>query len=81
MAVSVKWFPTLVKRTRSRSAETVVEWREGLTPLAIFLDEGFSPTDAEAVMAIVNDAQAARGSELRDGDRVEFMVSIQGGSA
>ena len=59
----------------------MVEWREGLTPLAIFLGEGFSEADAEAVMVIVNDAQAARGSELRDGDRVEFMVSIQGGSA
>jgi sulfur carrier protein ThiS len=79
MAVEVKWFPTLVKRTRSKSAQTVVDWREGLTPLAVFLGEGFSEVDAEAVMVIVNDAQAARDDALHDGDRLEFMVSIQGG--
>jgi len=76
----VKWFPTLVKRTRSKSAQTSVEWHEGLTPLQIFLAEGFSEIDAEAVMVIVNDAQVSRGDVLRDGDRLEFMVSIQGGS-
>ena len=79
MSVSVKWFPTLVKRTRSKSAQTVAEWHEGLTPLEVFHSEGFSEVDAEAVMAIVNDAQASRGEALRDGDRLEFMVSIQGG--
>lgn len=80
MAVSVKWFPTLVKRTRSKQAETAVEWRAGLTPLDVFVGEGFSEVDAEAVMVVLNDAQARRDDPLRDGDRLEFMVSIQGGA-
>lgn len=79
MAVTVKWFPTLVKRTRSKQATTEVAWREGLTPRAIFHEEGFSDTDAEAVMVVINDAQANHTSVLADGDRLEFMVSIQGG--
>lgn len=80
MTVQVKWFPTLVKRTRSKQAQTEVEWREGLTPLEVFLAEGFSEVDAEAVMVVLNDAQARRDDPLRDGDRLEFMVSIQGGA-
>ncbi|MCL4243389.1 MAG: MoaD/ThiS family protein, partial [Dehalococcoidia bacterium] len=35
--------------------------------------------DAEAVMVIINDAQAGHTDALKDGDRLEFMVSIQGG--
>ncbi len=79
MAVQVKWFPTLVKRTKSKTDRTEVAWRPGLTAHAVFRAEGFSDADAEAVMVIVNDAQADRNTELRDGDRLEFMVSIQGG--
>lgn len=79
MTVSVTWFPTLVKRTRSKQPQTVVQWRAGLTPRDVFLAEGFNEADAEAVMVIINDAQAGHTDALKDGDRLEFMVSIQGG--
>ncbi len=79
MSVHVKWFATLVKRTRSRQAQTEVPHNDGLTPMKIFLDEGFNEVDAESVMMLVNDEQAEADHQLRDGDRVEFMVSIQGG--
>jgi sulfur carrier protein ThiS len=79
MAVEVKWFPTLVKRTRSKQATTTVDWRAGLTPLEVFKSEGFSDADAEAVMVVINDEQAEHETALNDGDRLEFMVSIQGG--
>lgn len=79
MSIQVKWFPTLVKRSRSKQPETVVAWRPGLTPLQVLLDEGFSEVDAEAVMPIVNGAQAGLRDGLADGDRLEFLVSIQGG--
>jgi len=79
MAVEVKWFPTLVKRTKSKKDRTTVEWSTGLTPLRIFLDEGFNEADAEAVMVVINDEQAGAKDHLNDGDRLEFMVSIQGG--
>ena len=79
MAVHVKWFPTLVKRTHSRQPTTEVPWLSGLTPHEVFRAEGFSDADAESVMVIINDAQASLKDNLNDGDRLEFMVSIQGG--
>lgn len=79
MAVHVKWFPTLVKRTRSKQDRTEVDWRDGLTPLDVFMAEGFNAADAESVMVVINDSQANSADALNDGDRLEFMVSIQGG--
>lgn len=79
MSVHVKWFATLVSRTKSRMSETEVPYSEGLTPMKIFMDEGFSEVDADAVMMLVNDNQAQPDTALNDGDRVEYMVSIQGG--
>ena len=79
MAVPVKWFPTLVKRTKSKQDRTEVEWRPGLTPLDIFKAEGFNDADAESVMVVVNDTQVEMSTALNDGERLEFLVSIQGG--
>ena len=79
MAVQVKWFATLVKRTRSKQATTEVEWHAGLTPHEVFLGEGFNDADAESVLVLINDSQAEMGGVLKDADRLEFMVSIQGG--
>jgi molybdopterin converting factor small subunit len=79
VAVQVKWFATLVKRTKSKKPMTEVEWRDGLSPLDIFKAEGFSEADAEAVMVVINDTQSEMHTPLREGDRLEFMVSIQGG--
>ena len=79
MAIQVKWFPTLIKRTKSKQAETQVAWSERLSPHAIFVAEGFNDADAEAVLVLINDAQAEMTDTLKDGDRLEFMVSIQGG--
>lgn len=79
MAIQVKWFPTLIKRTKSKQSETLVDWSEGLSPHAIFVAEGFNDADAEAVLVLINDAQAEMTDALKDGERVEFMVSIQGG--
>jgi sulfur carrier protein ThiS len=79
MAIEVHWFPTLIKRTRSKQATTSVDWASGLTPLAIFTGEGFNRTDAEAVMVVVNESQVELEHALQDGDSLEFMVSIQGG--
>lgn len=80
MAVQVKWFPTLVKRTKSKQPMMAVDWRAGLTPGEIFRAEGFNDADAEAVLVIINNSQEEMASTLKDGDQLEFMVSIQGGS-
>lgn len=79
MTVHVKWFPTLIKRTHSKQASTEVEWRAGLTPHSVFRAEGFSDADAESVLVLINESQADNTDALKDGDRLEFMVSIQGG--
>ncbi len=79
MTVHVKWFATLVKRTRSKQAATEVEWRPGLTAREVFLGEGFNDADAESVLVLINDSQAEMGDVLKDGEQLEFMVSIQGG--
>jgi molybdopterin converting factor small subunit len=79
MSIRVRWFATLVKRTRSKQAMTAVDWRAGLTPLAIFLDEGFDQADAEPVMAIVNGTQTTMEAALSEGDEVEYLVGISGG--
>jgi hypothetical protein len=77
--VYVKLHPLLAKRATSRAEARTVEYRPGLTPLAILLDEGFSPVDAEAVMILRDNAQIEPETPLVDEDRVEFMVGIQGG--
>jgi len=79
MTVQVKWFATLVKRTKSKLPLTEVEWRDGLTPHAIFTAEGFNDADMEAVMVVINDSQETAMTALCEGDRLEFLVSIQGG--
>lgn len=55
-------------------------YQPGLTPLALLIEEGFSELDAEAVMILRNDIQIEPETPLNDGDRVEFMVGIQGGN-
>lgn len=79
MSVEIRWFATLVKRTRSKQPVTVADWTPGVTPLDLFLAEGFKETDAEGVMASINGEQAEMATPLKDGDRLEFLVSIQGG--
>ena len=77
--VEVKLHPLLARRAASRQETRSVSYRPGLTPLALLTDEGFSEVDAEAVMVLRNDAQVDPETALADGDRVEFMVGIQGG--
>ena len=79
MAVSVKLHPLLARRTTSKRESFTTPYTQGTRPLDILLDEGFSETDAEAVMVLLNDAQAELDAPLKDGDRIEFMVGISGG--
>ena len=77
--VHVTLHPLLAKRAASRQERRDVEHRPGLTAIALLLDEGFREVDAEAVMVLRNDAQVDPETPIADGDRVEFMVGIQGG--
>ena len=79
MAVDVKLHPLLVKRARSRRESFTLPHADGIRPIDILRNEGFSETDAEAVMVLVNSAQVELDEPLKDGDRIEFMVGISGG--
>ena len=81
MAVHVTLFPTLRNLSKSKQESYELDWREGLTPMAILTEEGFIERDAEAVLAVVNDEQATLETALADGDRVELRVNIQGGAS
>lgn len=78
--VEVTLHPLLAKRAASRQEKRSVPYHPGLTPKSLLADEGFSELDVEAVMVLRNDAQIEPETPLEDGDRVEFMVGIQGGN-
>lgn len=79
MSVSVTFFPLLAKRAASGRDRLTVPYTDGLRPIDIIRGEGFSDTDAEAIMVLVNDSQAELDRPIKDGDRVEFMIAISGG--
>jgi sulfur carrier protein ThiS len=79
VAVSISFFPLLAKRSRSRQERLTAEYHDGLRPKDILESEGFNETDMDAIMVVVNDAQAELDAPVRDGDRLEFMIAISGG--
>ncbi len=81
MVVRVKFFSTLVTYTKRHEAEYEMDWRPGMTVQDIIDAEEIRAEDAEAIAAVVNLVQAQPTTVLEDGDGVEFMVNLQGGSA
>lgn len=79
MSVQVRWFVSLVKRTRLKQPEIQVDWHEGLRPIDIFFAEGFRETDVPGVLAVINGTQGKLEEPLQDGDEVEFLVNFEGG--
>lgn len=79
MSVKVRLFPTLQNLSRSKQASYEVGWREGLTPRALLVEEGFQDRDIEACLAVINDTASKLDSPIADGDDVELRVDIQGG--
>jgi sulfur carrier protein ThiS len=77
--IAVKLFITLVPRSKTGQATFSVDYVPGMTAGDIMAREGFVGHDAEGIMPVVNDAQVKPGHPLQDGDRVELLVSIQGG--
>jgi hypothetical protein len=80
MAVSVKFMPLLAKRVSSKRDAYTMPFTEGMQPADIIRAEGFAERDAEAIMVVINNVQAELDTALNDGDAVEFMIGIQGGS-
>lgn len=80
MAVQVKLFMTLVPLSKTKKPEFDVAWRDGLTAGDILDAEGFMGDDREAIAVVINGEQAFAEDSLGDGDRVELLVNLQGGS-
>ena len=81
MTVRVTFFPLLAKRAASRRESFEAPFSDGMRPIDLVREEGFSDTDAEAIMVLVNDTQVDLDTPIKDGDRLEFMIGIQGGAA
>lgn len=77
--IQVKLHPLLAKRAHSQQEQREIAYEPGLRAVDLLLREGFRAVDAEAVMMLCNDDQIEPETALHDGDRVEFMVAIQGG--
>lgn len=80
MSVEVRWFSTLIERTHSKLPRTVVAWKEGISPRTIFTDEGFNDVDADHTIAAINGEHVDMNTLLKDGDKLEFLVGISGGT-
>ena len=80
MAVQVKFFMTLVPLSKSKQSNLTVDWFEGMTPQHILDAEEFSAQDQEAIAVVINSEQAQPDDLLNDGDDVDLLVNIQGGT-
>lgn len=79
MAVHVRFFPLLAKRTASQRESLTVPYTDGLRPIDIVRAEGFGERDAEAIMVLVNSTQVELDTPIADGDHLEFMIAMSGG--
>lgn len=81
MAVTLRMPDILAERSRSGQLRLTKPHREGLTARDVVTDEGFSSEEAEAILVMVNGVQADPSTPVRDGDTVEFVIQMVGGSA
>jgi len=81
MAINVKLFMTLVPLSRSKQSNLSVDWFDGITAQHILESEEFSEQDQEAIAVVINSVQAQVDDPLHDGDEVDLLVNLQGGSS
>lgn len=77
--IKVKLFPILAQRSNSGKTELEIEYQPGMVAADILEREGFAVDDASPILVIVNDEQVDPDQPLRDGDRVELMMAVEGG--
>lgn len=80
MSVHVQMMRLLAKRARSHRERFQVAYQTGCTPASILDGEGFTDLDCLGIAALVNGEQAELDQPLADGDRLEFLIAIQGGA-
>lgn len=80
MTINVKLFMTLVPLSKSKKSSLSVDWFDGITAQHILESEEFSEQDQEAIAVVINSVQAQVDDPLNDGDEVDLLVNLQGGS-
>ncbi len=79
MAVEVRLFPLLAARAVSRQERREVAYTPGMRAMDLITAEGFTETDAGAIIVFVNGTQSELEGVIKDGDKLEFMIGISGG--
>jgi sulfur carrier protein ThiS len=79
VTVRVRLYNLLAERSLSGREEYDLPFEPGLRPADIIRREGFAGEEAQAIVVLVNEEQAARDAPLADGDRVELMINMVGG--
>ena len=80
MAINVKLFMTLVPLSKSKKSNLSIDWFDGITAQHILESEEFSEQDQEAIAVVINSVHAQPDDPLNDGDQVDLLVNLQGGS-
>jgi molybdopterin converting factor small subunit len=80
MAINVKLFMTLVPLSKSKKSNLSVDWFDGITAQHVLEAEEFSEQDQEAIAVVINSVQAQPDDPLYDGDQVDLLVNLQGGT-
>ena len=79
MVLDVRMPDILAERAVSGRMRLELPYREGMTAIDVVSAEGFSKEEAEAIMVVVNGAQALDDTPLNDGDVVELVIAMVGG--
>ena len=77
--ITLRLFPILAQQSRSGRTEQEVLYHPGMTVEDILILEGLSGDAATAILAVVNEEQAAFETPLKDGDVVELILAVEGG--
>lgn len=78
--IEVRLYNLLAERSLSGKEEYEVPFEDGLRPVDLINREGFHGEEEQAIVVLINDNQATRETSLQDGDRVELLINMVGGS-
>jgi len=79
MTLSVRVQDILAERSKSGELKLDMAFEPGMVAGDVVAREGFSGEEAQAIVVMVNAAQATKDTPLSDGDSVELVTQMVGG--
>ncbi len=79
MSLSVRMQDILAERSKSGSLKLEMSFEDGMVAGDVVSREGFSGAETQAIVVMVNSAQAQKGTPLHDGDTIELVTQMVGG--